>query len=573
MKIRFLAGVFILMVLNGWSQTPSHSAGKVPDPPFAGERIVVHLNSTFFLTGETLFFKVYCFEGSKPFKLSGLSSIAYLELIGADQKPVAQMKVTMKNGLGSGDYFFPGYMASGNYTLIAYTKWMRNFPSDRFYSANIKLINPQMRLPLADGDLPIGGSGDSLSYQKKAAGMGDQLLSIKTDRKEYGLRQPVSLQLDNRDSTETFLTVNVRAMDESLHRNEPCSHQEALLSSTPFSITYLPDVRGELISGTLYDKASGNALAGTLVTLSSPSKNFEFKISATDSYGRFYFNVDAITSEYFLLKAVENQANQAVVMKTSDEFLGRYDGFVPAALKIEQWMQRIIDKRYLSAQVENVFYSVKKDSIPGREGHRFYITPEKIYNLDDFTRFPTMDDVFREIVPEVVVKVRDGIYSLLMINHTTGYRFTKAPLVVIDGIPVTDANKVMSYDPSFIKTISLIRSRYYYGPLEAEGVVSIETFDGDARGLQVDDMVRVSYVPPQPEKIYYFPQYVAGNSLARIPDYRTQLYWNPQLTIKKFSINTLTFFTGDLPGKYFVEVVGVSAGGTRVYRSEHFEVR
>jgi len=166
MKIRFLAGVFIFIVLNAWSQAPSHSAGNVPDPPFPGETIVLHLNSTFFVTGETLFFKVYCFEGSTPFKLSGVSSIAYVELIGADQKPVAQIKVTMKNGLGTGDYFFPGHMASGNYTLVAYTKWMRNFSSDRFYSANIKLINPQMRLPLADDDSPIGGR-DSLSEQKR----------------------------------------------------------------------------------------------------------------------------------------------------------------------------------------------------------------------------------------------------------------------------------------------------------------------------------------------------------------------------------------------------------------------
>ena len=571
MKIGFLACVFIFIVLNGWSQAPSHPAGKVPDPPFAGETIVLHLNSTFFVAGETLFFQVYCFEGSTLSKLSGVSSLAYVELIGVDQKPVAQMKVTMKNGMGSGDYFFPGNMASGNYTLIAYTKWMRNFPSDRFYSTNITLVNPQMRLPLAD-DTARTGSKDSSIHQKKGNNTGIQSLSIKTDRKEYGLRQQVSLQIDNRDSTESFLSVNVRSMEEELQGNDVWSHQQGLHSNPPRRITYLPDIRGELISGRVYDKVTGNALAGTVVTLSSPSKHFEFKVSATDSGGNFYFNVDAIASGYFLLKAPA-LGDQTIVMKTAEEFLGQYDGFVPPALKIEKWMQRIIDKRYLSAQVENVFYAAKKDSIPLRQGHRFYITPEKVYNLDDFTRFPTIEDVFREIVPEIVVKVRDGNYSLLLVNHTTGYRFTEPPLVLIDGVPVSDANIVMTYDPSFIKTISLIRSRYYYGPLEAEGVVSIETFDGDARGLPVDDMFRVSYVPPQPEKIYYFPQYTAGHKLARIPDYRSQLYWNPQLTIKKFSLSTLTFFTGDLPGKYYVEVVGVTAGGTRIYRSEHFEVK
>jgi hypothetical protein len=145
--------------------------------------------------------------------------------------------------------------------------------------------------------------------------------------------------------------------------------------------------------------------------------------------------------------------------------------------------------------------------------------------------------------------------------------------VLIDGIPVIDANIVMSYDPLLIKTISLVTQHYYYGGLETDGIISIETYEGDAKNVPVADMVRMNYVHPQASKIYYTPNYDGEKDLSRIPDFRTQLYWNPAVSVNSGSTVILTFYTADVNGKYLVEVAGVTSQGESIYKYDVFNVK
>ena len=64
-----------------------------------------------------------------------MSKVAYLELIDELGMPVFQTKISLLTGSGHGDLFIPSTFSSGNYTLIAYTRWMRNFTTDSFFEA------------------------------------------------------------------------------------------------------------------------------------------------------------------------------------------------------------------------------------------------------------------------------------------------------------------------------------------------------------------------------------------------------------------------------------------------------
>jgi hypothetical protein len=275
-----------------------------------------------------------------------------------------------------------------------------------------------------------------------------------------------------------------------------------------------------------------------------------------------------------MLLKIHDRETDDFVFHNENSFLGEYAQFIPPKLSLDTGMMELIGRRNVSAQVENAFYAVKKDSVLSNDGHfSFFFTPDKTYNLDDFTRFPTMDDIFREIIPEVIVRIRDGNSSLVMMNSTSGYRFANPPLVLVDGIPIADANVVMNYDPALIKTISLVTRHYFYGGLETDGIISIETYDGLAKHVSVTDMVRVNYIQSQSGKIYYAPQYDGEQALTRIPDFRTQLYWNPAIHLHPGATETLSFFTGDLSGNYFVEVVGVGSAGERIYWKQTFVVK
>src|SRR5687768_14339674 len=77
------------------------------------EKIYAHLDRNFYLTGETLWFKIYMVDGGfhKPIDVS---KVAYAEILDRAGFPVLQAKIEMKNGTGNGSFFLPASLSSGN---------------------------------------------------------------------------------------------------------------------------------------------------------------------------------------------------------------------------------------------------------------------------------------------------------------------------------------------------------------------------------------------------------------------------------------------------------------------------
>ena len=559
MRLRFLICFFLLSMVRGIAQ--QQETASVPLPM---ESLSLHLNTKFFVVGENLLFKVYCTAADKSF--TELSSIAYVELVGEDGKPLAQIKVRLQNGVGGGDYFFGANVPTGNYTVVGYTKWMRNFDEGNFFREQISVVNPQNKLPFSEASVYQSGRNTVLDTENS------DNISAQTDKSEYHARERVSLSVKNNRRDFVVLSASVRlkdSTDQLLKWPQPKPPRDSQIAP----VEYLPDARGELITGIITNKTSGVPLSNGMITLSGPSSNFEFLISRTDSSGRFYFNTNGIASEFYLLKILE-QDNSLFNIKTDNPFLDNHTQFIPTKLQFDPALLKTIGKRNLSSQVENAFYSVKKDSVLKEVSRaRFFNTPDRVYRLDDFTRFPTMDDIFREITPEVVVRQKNENYTLSLRNIVTGERFGSSPLTLIDGVIISNADILMKYDPALIKTVTVVTRHYYYGPAEFDGILNIETYNGNAEKLNTDDFVRVNYIQVQRPKIYYSPKYEKPGMLTRIPDFRTQLYWNPDVNLPAGSDNTFTFFTGDLDGEYLVDITGVDNQGNRVSCQSSFVVR
>ena len=111
------------------------------------EKIYIHTDKTFYLTGETIWLKAYLVDASfhKPI---GVSSISYIEVLSKDLKPVLQAKIAMKKGFGNGYLVIPGFLNSGNYILRAYTNWMKNFSPDFYFEQPITIVNTMKRLTI-----------------------------------------------------------------------------------------------------------------------------------------------------------------------------------------------------------------------------------------------------------------------------------------------------------------------------------------------------------------------------------------------------------------------------------------
>ena len=97
------------------------------------------MSSNDLIVGETLYFSGYVYSETTG-KLSSLSSLLYIDLLDENSKSVARTQISLEDGHGSGKLYIPTEFETGNYHVVAYTRWMKNF-GDLFHK-RITIINP-----------------------------------------------------------------------------------------------------------------------------------------------------------------------------------------------------------------------------------------------------------------------------------------------------------------------------------------------------------------------------------------------------------------------------------------------
>jgi hypothetical protein len=118
------------------------------------EKLFVHTDKSFYITGEILWFKLYDVDAFFHLPLS-INSVAYVELLDKNNQRMVQAKVALKEGDGNGSIYLPGNLNSGNYKFRAYTNWMKNFSSDYFFEKNISIYNPRTPLSFDSGSSKV----------------------------------------------------------------------------------------------------------------------------------------------------------------------------------------------------------------------------------------------------------------------------------------------------------------------------------------------------------------------------------------------------------------------------------
>jgi len=111
------------------------------------EKIYLHSDRTVYVIGENIFFKAYYFLNG-TFKKDSISSIAYVDLVDENGQSQATGKYPIENSMTDGNLLIPQGLASGYYTIYAYTRWMMNFDKDCFFTKKIYIINPESQLKI-----------------------------------------------------------------------------------------------------------------------------------------------------------------------------------------------------------------------------------------------------------------------------------------------------------------------------------------------------------------------------------------------------------------------------------------
>jgi hypothetical protein len=171
-----------------------------------------------------------------------------------------------------------------------------------------------------------------------------------------------------------------------------------------------------------------------------------------------------------------------------------------------------------------------------------------------------MEEVLREYVTSIAVAKHQGKF---VIHTYNGDQLLGDPLILLDGIPVFDADKLFKWDPLRIKKLDMISQNYVYGPAVFNGIMNFTTYKGDGSNIEIDPhAVVLDYEGLQQQRKFYSPVYDTEEQInSTIPDFRTALYWNPTVNTGSDGKAGLTFYTSDKAGQYIGVIEGNSTEG------------
>jgi hypothetical protein len=344
-----------------------------------------------------------------------------------------------------------------------------------------------------------------------------------------------------------------------------------VLAEEEDTIHFQPEMNGHIIKGMIKRRQSQAPAPYVKGYLSIPGKKAQVFGGLSNAAGEIYFE----TRDFY-------QKNQIVVQTEDDSlyqisiqnpFSEKYDSNQTMDLSLTEANAAELNQRSINLQVQNTYYGseYRQSILPDLDSTAFFGQPDATYYLDDYTRFPTMEDVMREYVANVWVRKNRKGYYYLVYDMAKKDVFKNSSLVLLDGVPIFDTDKIIDYDPLNVEKIDLVKRKFLHGLLTCEGIVSYTTYEGNLKDFPLDPQILIiDYEGLQGQREFYAPEY-GQQKRSPMPDFRTLLHWQPQIRTDSGRAE-ISFYTSDQPGTYQIDVQGMSANGRFGSLQEIFKV-
>ncbi len=572
--------IFFLAVLFGLAFLPSMLVAQ--------ERVYVSTDKECYLAGESVWMSLHCMDDDMEY--SQLSSVAYVDFVTNDGV-AASFKMPLVEGRGCGKFDLPFSFVTGNYSIIAYTKMFGGNSVTPFNGKIITVFNTLTNERVAGG-VEVVAQGEPVTADVPEMVSTYQARGLSVDLPHSGMekRKSVSFKLNKageRGASVSVSVYNLSGMEKLIGINGYNS-TSLLERRGDFEPTGDIDYAGELIKVQVVHKgdAKRNVEDKKNVYMSALNGNMDVYIATSDSTGLVKYHTNNIYGNCDLVFDVAGNINLAKSGSDKEPMGGEYDVVVVnesynhvaqpiPVLKISQDMQDALSERSVDMQIARRF---ETDTIfnlmPMRGAPIIGEVKPIVYALDDYTRFPVMEDVIREYVKRLRIRRFDKQVDLQISIEISAGNFSFAggnSLVLLDGVPVRDHKMIVDFDPLLVKEIVIYPAQIALNKFVYGGIVEFNTYKKDMGGLQLGGNVKII-----PYKGVAYPLAFFGNRIeddANYPNFNRTIYWNPIVDMKGGESFSFDCVLPDYGGEFMIVVEGFDSEGTPIYYSNTFEVK
>ena len=347
------------------------------------------------------------------------------------------------------------------------------------------------------------------------------------------------------------------------------------------------------ISGSVKNLFGRPVANGEVIIMSSDGDIGE---TATDSNGLFSIHAHYPDSIKFFVQTKNQRGKDHVELIINHEKFPKLK-YVPVSLLVfparaEQKSQPInnatdvsfdfLKKAEQRAQYDENIKILYLDEVVVTAKRR--VDPRDEVRLDVFlsNRHSNVTIYREDIEKKVPLKVSDLLYNIVGVyvsqNGLISIRGSgRPPLLLLDGMPYDGSLNDLSVQD--IESIDVFKGGgiAIFGGRGADGVISVTMKRGLSDNYSSGNSFNnTSYTPIGYQKPveFYSPKYDTPQSKnLNIPDYRTTIYWKPDLLVPDDGKASFYFYTSDFPTTYSVVIEGISYDGKIIRQVETIIVR
>jgi hypothetical protein len=550
------------------------------------ERAYLRTDKPYYYGGEKIWFGGMM-EYRSPALYDTLSKVAYVELIGPARQILTTTRWSIDSGLFRGQMVLPDTIAPGNYTLRAYTQWMRNYGQSGFYSRSV---------PVLAFDDKVYDVIDSVGDPPQADAPRAAIILVD----EAKPRERITVKVHLKDASGPMVgpavcLVSVTDKDRVVPLpTEPdlvdFSLQKADDNVSPsgnFPFEYGFTVSGQVLG----DKGKPESAAVNVVV--GKLEHFFTIVTVEDgSFSLPHLNIPDSTRMGF--QAVNSGSKSFGSVRLNSPYPPPTLGGLPVppafiTRKVGE-PQRTGEDNDLDATAKILTdVEVKGERIEDISRVTQYGKPDYVVTGEQLGNVGNQTNVLMALqgkVPGLTVQIARGAgttarYRIRIRGGTStfGNSGTNEPLLMINGIPFTTEDRTVSIidlantiSPNDVDRIEVITSANpRFGARGVNGIIAIYTKAGTRQDTP-DGLEQLKGFLAFTVRGFNRPLDFVSPNYARVtpdtnPDFRTTIYWNPALRLGSDGRGSFDFYAADLNTTYRILIEGRTYDG-RAFRSE-----
>ena len=525
---------YLLVVIIGLLLTNVSAQGLLP-----AEQAETWTDRSVYISGEEI-----CFSGilsiSEEDEL--LSTVVYVELMSPENQKINQIKLPVMDQAYSGKLIIPEDVLSGYYFLRTYTKWMRNgSPNDYHYNL-LKIINPFQRELL--------NIKDSLIVHETISKLKPNTDSL-VGKSEFSVGDPLVIHFDEKMAKLKNASVSMI----------PAGSQAFSLNKTKQAIAYYyqmkyeAETRGLSLSGKILVNGHISPFHQLNVHILG-EKDFISVLCDADGHFNVALVEDFNEKELFLIASSSGEGK--VEIQIDQDFCTKKTTLSTPKFSLENTEKEILLKMAQRQQIASIYESKPVPQKKNKKKKSFYGSVFKTIDFDFYVPLDSMSQYFTDLPSWVSIKKKKGKRSLHLIGTQTELNIYPS-LVMVDWVPVDEADRVLAMNPKLVKEIEVINQAYVHGNQIYGGVIHIKTRKGDFGNLKF---------PESGQYLNYLFYSFNMSNLQTQQSYSNTIYWKTDL--KDFS--DIHLQTPLFSGKYLIMVQGIDRNGEHVWEAQEIQV-